>query len=66
MRDPDRISRIMAKLTELWHEHPDYRLGQLVSNLMGPGAHDVFFLEDDEWEKLIDDELNLFQAEIEQ
>lgn len=54
MRDPERIERVIKKLEKLWHLVPDWRLGQLISNLLGPGPHDVFFLEDDEWEELID------------
>jgi hypothetical protein len=55
MRNPDRIDRIAEKLRRAWHEVPDWRLGQLVSNLLGPGPQDVFFLEDNEWEKLLDE-----------
>jgi hypothetical protein len=55
MRDPKRIPRICRKLKEAWMKHPDQRLGQFISNLLGPGPHDVFFLEDDDWEELIDE-----------
>jgi len=54
MRDPNRIPRICKKLEVYWKKHPDYRLGQLISNLLGPGPHDVFFQEDDEWEALLE------------
>ena len=58
MRDPKRIDRIIEKLREAWKIVPDWRLGQLVSNLQGPGVQDVFFLEDDSedesWENLLD------------
>jgi len=54
MRDPSRIPRIIKKLEKVRKMHPDYRLGQLVSNLQGPGFHDVFYMEDDEWEDLLD------------
>lgn len=57
MRDPKRIPRICKKLEQAWKKVPDYRLGQLVSNLLGPGPHDVFFLEDTDWEELIDEML---------
>jgi hypothetical protein len=52
--DPGRIDRITAKLAKVWKQYPDWRLGQLVSNLLGPGKRDVFFLDDDEWEKRLD------------
>jgi hypothetical protein len=55
MRDPNRIPRIIKKLEKAWLKNPDYRLGQLISNLLGPGPHDVFFTEDTDWEALIDE-----------
>jgi len=54
MRDPDRIPRIIKKLKKVWKMHPDYRLGQLVSNLQGPGVQDVFFMEDEVWEDILE------------
>lgn len=54
MRDPKRIPRICKKLEKVWKKHPDHRLGQLISNLLGPGPHDVFFPEDGVWEELLD------------
>lgn len=58
MRDPERIDRIIDLLREHWHNYPQYRLGQLVSNLLGPGPQDVFFPEDDVWEEKLIRELN--------
>jgi hypothetical protein len=55
MRDPERIDRVLAKLGEAWHRVPDWRLGQLVSNLQGLGPRDVFYTEDDKWEEWLDD-----------
>lgn len=54
MRNPERISRISIKFDMAWKKYPDYRFGQMVSNLLGPGPHDVFFMEDDQWEALLD------------
>ena len=42
------------KLEKAWKRSPDQRFGQFVSNLMGPGPHDVFFTEDDVWEDYLD------------
>lgn len=58
MRDPKRISRIIAKIEKIWQHYPDWRLGQLVSNMQGGGPHDVFFLDDSTFEDLLDLELN--------
>lgn len=43
----ERIIRILALLHYVWQRHPDWRLGQLVSNLKGVGPQDVFYMEDD-------------------
>ena len=57
MRNPERIERIINKLGVACGLVPDWRLGQVISNLLGPGPHDVFYVEDDEWERLIDEAL---------
>lgn len=54
MRDPQRIDRIVEKLGEAWKKVPDWRLGQLVSNLQGAGPQDVFHLDDERTEALLD------------
>lgn len=54
LRDPERIDRILTKLGEAWHRAPEWRLGQLVSNLQGPGLQDVFHPEDEQWEAWLD------------
>ncbi len=41
-----RISPVIRKLEEVWREHPDLRLGQLLINCAGD--KDLFNLEDDE------------------
>ncbi len=52
MRDPERIEPIIASLHSIWAQVPDWRFGQLLSNLLhamyeeGNGL-DPFFMEDD-------------------
>ena len=58
MRNLNRIPIIIKKLEEAWKLVPDQRLGQLISNLQGVGRQDVFHLEDDKWEELLDEFLN--------
>ena len=58
MRKPERIPEIISKLEEAWKAVPDWRLGQLVSNLIGPGRQDVFHLEDDKWLERLNEFLN--------
>ena len=53
MRDPNRIDRICALLSEVWKQYPDWRLGQLLFNLTG--RYDMFYVEDD----TIEEELRL-------
>jgi len=50
-RDPERIDRVIDALRELWHRHPDYRLTQLVVNLTGKVAPEVFSFEDEPFER---------------
>ena len=54
MRDTTRIPKIISKLEKAWLLVPDWRLGQLISNLVGPGPQDVFFPEDEKWEEWLD------------
>jgi hypothetical protein len=55
MRNPERIPIIINKLEKAWKLVPDWRLGQLVSNLIGNGRQDVFHPEDDQWEQWLDE-----------
>ena len=52
MRDPKRIREYCNKLAELWEKVPDWRFGQLMSNMLGRYVdetnRDIFFPEDDE------------------
>ena len=43
MRNPERIPKVLRELGELWKKHPDWRLGQLVFNIVG---RDPFHIED--------------------
>lgn len=50
MRDPERIPHVCQMVQDLWQFHPDWRLGQLIYNVMrvelGPGFN-MFAIEDD-------------------
>lgn len=52
MRDPNRIDKFCANLAKLWHKVPDWRFGQLMSNVLGAYQaethRDIFFPEDEE------------------
>lgn len=57
MRDPDRIDRILDKIKEVWRDHSDWRLGQLLENLrLGHlSKKDPFYIEDDTLEEWLED-----------
>lgn len=52
MRDPNRIDKFCRILAQYWHRVPDWRFGQLISNVLGAYAsenkRDIFFPEDQE------------------
>lgn len=52
MRDPDRIDQFCNRLKSIWRCVPDWRFGQLMSNMLGAfvdeTGRDIFFPEDDE------------------
>lgn len=52
MRDPNRITDFCNKLAGLWQKVPDWRFGQLMSNMLGAyvseTGRDIFFPEDEE------------------
>lgn len=68
MRNADRIDPFCAKLAELWHKVPDWRFGQLMSNVLseyyGDTKRDPFFVEDNafiEWmEKKFDNDYKMY------
>ncbi|MFZ1302126.1 MAG: hypothetical protein WAQ27_06170 [Candidatus Microsaccharimonas sp.] len=53
MRDPERISRILALLAEKWNAAPDLRFGQLVSHITHQFGTPLFSVEDDEIELVL-------------
>ena len=52
MRDPKRINKFCDRLSACWQCVPDWRFGQLISNVLGAYVaetkRDIFFPEDDE------------------
>ena len=47
MRYAGRIKIICEKLENIWQEFPDWRLSQLMSNVLA--SKDCFYMEDDEF-----------------
>ena len=52
MRNPERIDKFCDELKLLWHKVPDWRFGQLMSNVLGAvykrTNRDPFYTEDAE------------------
>lgn len=55
MRKPKRIKEISIELEKCWNNHPNWRLGQLISNLSYElmGNNDPFFITDEELLELL-------------
>lgn len=57
MRDPNRIDKFCDELTELWHKVPDWRLSQLMKNVLNGWVDkyrtDPFYAEDPEFMEFI-------------
>ena len=48
MRKAERIPEFLGKLQSYWEEVPDWRFGQLISNVLGTCKRDPFFYEEEE------------------
>ena len=48
MRNPERIPKIIKELEEFWKQNPNWRLGQVISNLSYElmANNDPFYMED--------------------
>lgn len=65
MRDPKRIDEFCEELKKMWHQVPDWRFGQLISNALGEvytkENRDIFFIEDD---KMLKDLKEVFETKF--
>ncbi|TYZ14449.1 hypothetical protein FY528_01595 [Hymenobacter lutimineralis] len=59
MRDKARIKPMIEKLEQLWLDHPDFRLGQLLMVVAMTGEHNpkLFYLEDDRMLGLLEERM---------
>lgn len=55
MRNPERIPEMIKELEEFWKRNPNWRLGQVISNLSYEltANNDPFYLEDDKLLELL-------------
>lgn len=58
MRDPERIDAVLAAIREVWVQHPDMRLGQIIASATRKcePCPTVFYVEDAELVKKIQDQ----------
>lgn len=52
MRDPARIERILELVEKIWRHSPDFRLTQLIMNVLNMNS-DPYYVEDDELENAL-------------
>ena len=54
MRDVSRIDKFLDELEDIWKTHcPDWRFGQMMSNVLNTFDIDPFFIEEEEMIKRI-------------
>ncbi len=46
MRDPERIKRMLKEIDHIWHQAPDLRLGQLLTNILPEFGENSYYVED--------------------
>lgn len=56
MRDQNRIDTILETISKYWKTVPDWRLGQLISNIIDTDK--LYYIEDDELIKLLEEYFN--------
>jgi hypothetical protein len=53
-RSPDRIPDVMSAIQGVWARFPDWRFGQLISNIMDYSTKKQFFIEDNDFMLALD------------
>lgn len=64
MRNPQRIETILAFIGQVWHKQPDWRLTQLIINVLGHSG-DLFYVEDNVLEQRLRQRLREWGVQIE-
>jgi len=58
MRDINRIEPFLEKLKLHWLKNPDIRFGQLIFNLVSGTRKSMYNMEENEWLKIIQSEID--------
>ena len=61
MRNPGRIKIICEKLENIWQQLPDWRLAQLMYNVLS--STECFYMEDNEFIEYINDYIKEIKGE---
>ena len=64
MRDINRIEPFLRKLQTVWEQSPDLRFGQLFSKLARKTEGDMFYVEDNQWEKVLNSLIDTTMVKI--
>lgn len=59
MRDIKRIDPFLKEIGDIWKRVPDWRFGQLMSNVLNTSKIDPFFLEEKDCLQLFKDFFNI-------
>ena len=54
MRNPSRIYPFLNKIGDIWVKNPDLRFGQIIEILTNDSKIPLFYMEERDFEKLID------------
>lgn len=52
-RSEEEMELILSEIKKIWMENPYLRLGQLISNKVSTKMNDLFYVEDEDFMKLI-------------
>jgi hypothetical protein len=61
MRDVKRIPKILRKLKEIWEKNPEMRLGQLIENAFLYLGKDIYYVEDEDLIKRLEEFYSLLE-----
>lgn len=64
MRDYRRIDPMLARIRALWHHNPDWRLTQLLHNVIGRQG-DNFYVEDDVLDRRLREKMRDWGVQLE-
>ena len=58
MRDIKRIEPFLKDIEKVWKKYPDLRFMQMINNVMASYRSDLFYIEDEDFMKMLKGVLN--------